>query len=416
MSRVVIIGIDGVPYQMIKDLSDKGIMKNFKELRKNGIFKKMKSSIPAVSSASWSTIITGKNPGEHGVYGFTDIIPGTYVLSFCHYSNLKSQVFWENEKAVILNVPSTYPVKEMNGVHISGFVSPDIERAVYPKTYLKKLKEMDYRIDIDLEKAHKSKMLLFKELFETLDKRMEACRYFWNEQEWNIFKIVFTGSDRLEHFLWDAYEDENHEYHEKFLEFFRRIDEAIGEINGMMREDDALLLLSDHGMERVKYNVNLNAWLMKNDFLKLGGEKKKYKDIEEGTKAFAMEFGRIYLNKKGKYPKGFVDKENEEKIKEEIIRKLEEMKIDGEKVIKKIHKRDDIYKGKCVEGAPDLVLIPNKGFNLRGKISENIFEESPFTGMHNPEAFLFVKNKENEKIVPEEPSVEDVVPIIKKLR
>lgn len=414
MGKIIVIGIDGVPYKMIKDLSDKGIMKNFKELREDGILRKMKSSIPAVSSASWSTIITGKNPGEHGVFGFSDLIPGTYILQFADYRRLKEKTFWDGEKAVVLNVPSTYPPREMNGVHISGFVSPDIERAVFPKVHLEKLKEMDYRIDIDLEKAHKSKRLLFKELFDTLDKRMEACWHFWDEYDWNIFKIVFTGSDRLEHFLWDAYEDENHKHKENFLEFFRRVDKAIGEIKEKMDKDDEMVILSDHGMERVKYNVNLNAWLKKKGFLKLRGEQKKYKDIAKGTKAFAMEFGRIYLNKKGKHPRGEV--EEEEKIKEDIKEKLKKLEIDGEKVIKKMKKKEDIYKGKNMDRAPDLVAIPNKGFNLRGKMKKELYEESPFTGMHNPEAFLFVKNKKNKKIVPAKPSVEDVASITKKLR
>ena len=262
--RTVIIGIDGVPFSMLRELSDSGVMKNFRDLREDGVFRKMNSSIPAVSSTSWSSIITGENPGEHGVYGFTDLIKGTYTLSFADFRKLKSPAFWQNNVGtyVVLNVPSTYPPQEMNGCHISGFVSPYLERAVYPQMHLQKLKEMNYVIDIDSQRAQQSRRLLFKQLNEALDARMKACRYFWDKYDWDVFKLVFTGSDRLEHFLWDAYEDEGHEHHEQFLDFFRRIDEAIGEINNQLGEDETLIIVSDHGMERLKYNVNLNALLI----------------------------------------------------------------------------------------------------------------------------------------------------------
>ncbi len=401
------VGIDGVPYEMIKELSDKGIMKNFSKLREEGSFLKMKSSVPAVSSASWSTIITGKNPGEHGVYGFTDFIKGSYTTRFCDFRRLKSPAFWHRNrgKFVILNVPSTYPARKLNGCHVSGFVSPYLDKAVYPSKHLKKLKEMDYRIDIDSEKAHKSKTLLFKELFDSLDARIRASRYFWKEYNWDLFKIVFTGTDRLEHFLWDAYEDEKNEHHEKFLEFFRRIDAAIGEMAGKLGSEDTLIMLSDHGMERLEYNVNPNAVLIENGFLKLGSEpRKKYNNVLSGTKAFALEFGSVYLNDR-RFPRGSV--ENSEEALEEITAVFENLEINGRKVIGKVFRKEDVYRGD-LESAPDLVLIPNKGFNLRGKLTGKVFEESPLTGMHNGEAFLFVKNGKTVR----EPSVEDVVPII----
>ncbi|MFP4116373.1 MAG: alkaline phosphatase family protein, partial [Candidatus Aenigmatarchaeota archaeon] len=204
--KTVAIGIDGVPPEVMEGLVGEGVMENFGRLMEEGKFSRMESSLPAVSSASWSSIITGKNPGEHGVYGFSDMIEGTYSLRFNNFRSLKSKAFWErnNKRNVIMNVPSTYPAEETNGVHISGFVSPDFEKAVYPETLKEKLKEMNYRVDVDSEKGHKSKRLLFKELFDVLDARIEAYRHLWDREDWDTFKLVFTGSDRLEHFLWDA--------------------------------------------------------------------------------------------------------------------------------------------------------------------------------------------------------------------
>jgi predicted AlkP superfamily phosphohydrolase/phosphomutase len=420
-NKTVIIGIDGVPYGLMKDLSDKDIMSNFKDLRKDGIFTKMKSSIPEVSSVSWSSIITGKNPGEHGVYGFTDIIKRTYTLSFHHFKKLKAPTFWQKngfKKYVIVNVPSTYPAQKINGLLISGFVSPDFERAVYPPSYVRTLKTLNYKIDIDSEKGYKSKKLLFKELFETLELRRKICEFLWEKINWDIFMLVFTGTDRLGHFLWDAYENKNHEFHLEFIEFFKRIDEAIGNINGKLKENDSLIILSDHGMEKIKTNVNINAYLAEDGYLILGDNPKKgYNNIKDGTKAFALEPSRIYLNKAGKYPRGSVKEKDEDKIIEELTDFFSNIKINGEKVLRKVYRKEEIYHGNQVENAPDLVLLSNPGFNLRASLfKKEPFEKDSLTGKHTQEdAFLYIKNKENGTIIPEEPSVENVTVILDRL-
>lgn len=417
--RLVIIGIDGVPYELVKDLSNKEVMPHFKQLRKEGTFVKMSSSIPEISSVSWSSIVTGKNPGEHGVYGFTHIMKDTYTLSFPSFKDLKASPFWQvgkSKKYVVINVPFTYPAQEINGVLISGFVALDLEKAVYPPSHLQKLRDLNYRIDIDAEKGHKSKLLLFKELFTTLEARIKACKYFWGTVDWDVFMLVFTGSDRLEHFLWSAYEDKTHEHHLQFLEFFKRIDGAIGEINDRLGEGDSLVILSDHGMEGIRTDVNVNTNLVQEGFLLLeDSPNKKYNCVKEGTKAFALDPGRIYLNKKGKYPRGCVQENEERKVIAELIDSFTQLTWDGERVIKKIYRKEEIYRGNFLEQAPDLVLMPNSGFNLKaGLFKKELFEEDPLTGKHTQEdAFLLIKG--GEEIIPKNPSVEDVVPILDRL-
>jgi len=169
MGKTVIIGLDGVPYHLIDNLSDKGVMPNFKNLKDKGIFKEMESAIPEISSVSWSSIITGVNPGEHGIFGFMDMIPGTYTMSFPNFNSIKASAFWQTMDGThaIINVPSTYPAKPMNGFHVAGFVALDLENAVYPQKYIPMLEDLDYRIDVDSEKGHSSKELFFKDLHRT---------------------------------------------------------------------------------------------------------------------------------------------------------------------------------------------------------------------------------------------------------
>ena len=419
--RKIIIGIDGVPFRILEELSDKGVMPNFKELRKDGVFKKMKSSLPEISSVSWSSIITGKNPGEHGIYGFTDIIPGTYTMSFPNYLNLKEKPFWvkqKEKKHVIINVPSTYPAKEINGFIVSGFVSLELKKAIQPQSYVHLINDMDYQIDVDSKKAHKSISMFLKNLFKVHEKRIELYRKLWTKINWNNFMLVFTGSDRLEHFLIDSYDNPDHEFHNSFLEYFKKIDDAIGEVNEKMNENDSLLMLSDHGMEKINYKINLNSYLEKEGFIKLGDKpQKRYNNLKKETKAFVLDPSRVYFNKTGRYPNGYVKKEDEENLAEELINSFKEFNINGKKIIQKIYKKEEIYHGKHLNLAPDLVLLPNSGYSLSGSIGkENIFEKpGKIIGMHTqPDAFLYVKKNENKNIVPKYPNVEDFNLILKK--
>lgn len=415
-SRTVIIGIDGVPFELLDSLSETSVMPWVGQLKTEGVFTPMRSSVPEVSSVSWSSIITGKNPGEHNIYGFTDMIPGTYTLSFPHFGKLGASPFWQNKgEFCIVNVPSTYPAAPLNGVLISGFISPDLDKAVYPSEYVDTLKSFNYKIDVDTKKARKYPKVLFKELFDTLESRKKVYQYFWDRVDWDVMMVVFTGSDRLEHFLWDAYLNESHQYRDKFLEFFSRIDDAIKDIFERLNSTDSVIMLSDHGMEKISYNFNVNAFLEKEGFLIRGKNPKRgYGNIQKGTTAFALDPGRIYVNT-GKYPLGNVSSEHKESVVLDLMNAFKSLKKDGTPVIKNVWKKEEVYHGEYLENAPDLVLLPNTGFNLKGGIlPDTVFSTGELAGKHTYEnAFLYVNNGNMD--IPENVSVEDVVPLLYQL-
>ena len=416
MPRKVIIGLDGVPSRLINDLTEDGVMPNMRRIIRQGTFRQMSSSIPEISSVAWSSIITGANPGEHGIYGFTDVALGSYRMSFPNFNDLKVPPFWKDKssgKSVIINVPSTYPAKEMNGVHIAGFVALELDKAVYPKSLVKELEELDYRIDVDSKKAHQSMELFLRDLDKTLESRIAAYRYLWNKIDWDTFMLVFTGTDRLSHFLWDAYEDESHKFHSDFLEHFRKIDEVLGEIHDKLDDNDLLLMLSDHGFERLEESVNVNVYLRKNGFLKVKKQPaRSLNDIAEGTVAFALDPGRLYINMEDKYPRGSVRADDKESVISDLLQAFESLELNDRKVVDRIYRKEDIYHGDFVDGAPDFVLMGNCGFDLKARIrSEKLVEESLFTGKHNyHDAFLFVNR--DSSAIPEKPSVFDIVKIL----
>jgi predicted AlkP superfamily phosphohydrolase/phosphomutase len=419
--RTVIIGLDGMPYRLIKDLAENEVMPNTRAIIENGVFSQMESSIPEISSVAWSSVITGTNPGQHGIFGFTDVPDGTYRLSFPNFSDVKALPFWNHEgngRAVIINVPFTYPATRLDGVLIAGFVALDLKRATYPSSLIPKLNDMGYQIDVDSSKAHRSLDLFLKDLDKTLKARIAVYRYLWNEENWQTFMLVFTGTDRLAHFLWDAYEDEPHRYHSAFLDHLHQIDKAVGEITDRLNEADSLIMLSDHGFELSQSDIYINFLLMREGFLKFKeNPPRSLADIDQDTKAFALDPARIYVNLEGKYPRGSVKHEDRETIISELETCFNSLKIDGKKAIKRICRKEEIYHGPHLGHAPDLILLGNKGFDFKsGLKAVKLAGRGIFTGKHSQkDAFLLI-NKPLPDIIPESPSVSDIVGIMNKLR
>jgi predicted AlkP superfamily phosphohydrolase/phosphomutase len=382
----------------------------------------MASSIPEVSSVAWSSVITGQNPGQHGIYGFIDTAPGTYRRVFPNFSNLKAAPFWENapdRRAVILNVPMTFPARALNGVLISGFVALDLERATYPPSLVPTLRELDYRVDVDAQKAHQSLDFFLRDLDRTLDARIDVYRHLWQTIDWDTFMLVFTGTDRLAHFLWDAYEDPTHEHYQAFRDHFRKIDGVIGEVVEQLDDQDILLMLSDHGFERLHQNVYLNHALREAGLLQFeAGAAPSLKAIDAGARAFALEPSRIYLNDDQRFPLGTVKASDREPLLADITELFASLTYEGEPVIQRVCRREELYHGPYADLAPDLVLLGEPGYNLRAswRASET-FGTDIFAGKHSQaDAFLLAWGEGAEGAVPEAPDVADIVGVMKRIR
>lgn len=421
--KVCVIGLDGVPYSMITDLARSGVMSTMARLTDIGHLHRMKASLPEISAVSWANFMTGTNPGSHGIFGFTDFKPGTYDLRLPNFLDLKAETIWDRLasrglKSIVINQPSTYPARRINGVMISGFVAIDLSRSVFPQSYFYTLEQMGYQIDLDSAKVADNPSTLWQEISKTMASHQKALNYFW-EQDWDYFEFVVTCTDRLHHFLWSAYEDRNHPYHQAFLDFYQQIDRIIAKIintfKKMNESEENIFLLSDHGFSGIVQEVYLNAWLEKNGYLSFTtAEPRSLNDISSKTVAFALDPSRIYLNLKKKFPRGRLDKSDKKGLKKEIAEKLLQLEYDGRKVIRQVFKAEDIYDGKFTARGPDLVVVPEPGFDLKGSIrKKEIFGRSSLQGMHTwDDAFFWSMEDHGPDL-----AIEDLASIIfKKLR
>ena len=403
--RSVVVGLDGVPYTLLEDLKTNGHIPNMKSIFATGYFGQTSVCIPEISSVSWSSFMTGTQSGEHGIFGFMDFTPGTYKMYFPNFTHLKAPTLWddlgkEQKKTVVINMPATYPARAIDGALISGFVAIDIHKAVYPLSLIPPLNEMHYRIDVDTLKARQDYDFLFTDLYATLEGRRGAADYLWDEIDWDLFIIVVTGTDRLMHFLWSAYEDKQHPYHQAFIDYYKAVDQLVGHIYDRFSTLEAskpgshtFYMLSDHGFTGVQTEVYLNRWLQEQGYLKYSKDNPEtIMDIGQGTVAFGMDPSRIYINLKDKYPLGTVGADDYEKVREEIKTGLEGLRFrKGEKPVKKVYAKEELYHGPFMEQAPDLVVLSHHGYDVKGKVkTDEVFGRSNLVGMHTQDdAFFF---------------------------
>jgi len=417
-NRACIIGLDGVPYSMIADLAQRGIMSTMARLMDSGHLHRMKASLPEISAVSWTNFMTGTNPGTHGIFGFTDFKPRSYEIRYPGFQDLKVPTIWDKlgakgRRSIVINQPSTYPARDIKGVLVSGFVAVELAKAVRPLSNLAVLERMGYQIDIDILRSRENPAVLWQELSKTMSGRQKALNHYWDE-DWDYFEYVITGTDRLHHFLWRAYEDPRHPFHQNFLDFYRHIDRLIGKIISSYQKitggEEGLYILSDHGFTGIVQEVYLNAWLAKNGYLKFAkAEPEGLQDIGPRTKAFALDPNRIYLNLKKKFPKGYIERSARRALREEIARKLEKLEYQGRKVVRQIFFAEQVYSGPLKSKGPDLIVLGHPGFDMKGSVRrKDVFGRSGLQGMHTWDDAFFWSSKDHGPDL----SIEDLAPII----
>ena len=417
MGRLVIIGIDGFSYLMANHLSDSGVLPELANVLKSGTARAMESSIPEVSSTAWTSIVTGTGPGAHNVYGFTDLIDGSYVLGFTSSRTVKSLPFWQQQdraRSLIINVPQTYPAQPLAGILVAGYVALDLERAVYPPDRVPFFKEHSYEIDVDMSIATTYRDRFYDELIRVLRTRAQMLNRLWKEESWDQIMFVITGTDRLNHYCWTDYEDTSASYHQRFLDFYGEVDTVLGQITNQLKDDDSLVLVSDHGFERQDMSVNLNTLLRETGFLRLrNDERVSHASILPETKAFAMDPGRIYLHRADRYPGGSVREDESAEIMEKLTAFFLKTKVKGKRIVREVFKGSDIYSGPMIHRAPDLICMPEKNIAFSARIqSDEIVEETVLTGKHSfPDALFFCRTQ-GDIVMPETMRVESVLPVL----
>ena len=403
--RLVIIGLDGMSVSQLKFVCRKFSLKNLSELVEDHNLISISSELPELSPVNWTSFYTGKGPEEHGIFGFVDIDPKSYKISISDFTKVKSPTIFDklgqkNIISKVINLPNTYPAPPIRGVLISGFVAKDLANSVYPKVYLPMLEEIDYKLEADTIKGIKDPEYLLKEVLLCLESKQRVLDLLWPDLIWDIFILIFTETDRINHFLYPAIFDEKNPLHPICKEFFKKLDMVFGDLldrYSHLPGPKRLMVVSDHGFCELICEVDINVILKSAGMLFLEHKPESELDasfISEKTVAFALDPGRIYLHKNGIFSRGKVNKQDYRKVINDLISLLKEVEFKGQKVFDKIYLGEELYPGSKFISTPDIVAIAKKGFDLKAKFDrDSVFGHYGRFGSHYREDVLYYDSK-----------------------
>jgi predicted AlkP superfamily phosphohydrolase/phosphomutase len=403
--RVVFVGLDGTPYTFMKRLIEEGKAPNAARLAEQGSLLRMNSMWPWVSSVAWSSMMTGVNPGKHNIFGFIDRDPATYRQFIPTSRNMKAKTLWEvlsdaGKRVIVVNVPVTYPPRQVNGILVGCFLSPSLDKAVYPESYVPTLKSLGYIVDADPWKARESKDLALQEVNAVLDARIRTLFYLFDHEQWNYLHVHIMETDRLHHFLWQQMEEGHPTYAPAFYDFYRRIDDMLGQLAARLDEHTTLVWMSDHGFCTIKKEVYVNRWLMDNGWLKLRNippdRQKGLDEIDPGSVAYSLDPGRVFIRVRGREKEGCVAPGADYKaLRAEIASAALALRDpdSGDAIFQAVFTREELYHGPYLEQAADLILAPYDGYDPKGPLYKETltYKGDELVGMHTyDDAMLYV--------------------------
>jgi predicted AlkP superfamily phosphohydrolase/phosphomutase len=399
---VLVIGLDGVPFWLLRDLADAGVMPAIGALLPQGGLRPLRAPIPDISSTSWAGFLTGAEPGRHGIYGFVELVPGGYATYFPNLRDLKAPPLWQpvasdGGRSLVVNVPGTYPAPSLAGTLVSGFVAPDFDRAISPQQHREPLRGLGYQLDVEVGDVRADVPAFLDRVDEALIGRRRGLRHLLDrEPEARLAICVFTETDRIHHFLWRDLMDPGSPYRDRILDFYRRLDAAIAELVGAAG-DGGLMLVSDHGFGPVTTQFYVNAWLREAGYLALPSAAASLTEIDERTTAFALDPGRIFLNRRDRFPRGreLPVEETLDRIGAGLLalRRTADGTITaagpGEPVVAQVLRGAELYRGPCAAAACDLYVVAAPGVQVRGAwTTDALAVDGPLTGTHTREDAL----------------------------
>ena len=378
--RVMVIGLDCAPPEHVFDEYADDIP-NLTKLRENGLYGPLESITPPITVPAWMCMMTSKDPGTLGIYGFRNRKDHTYDgLSFATSWAVKEPTVWDilseaGKESIVMSVPPSYPPKPLKGVQVGCFLTPnDDADYTYPKELKEEMKSAagEYIFDIRNFRTDDTQYIL-DEAYKMTESKFRNADWLLANKPWDFFMMVEMGPDRLNHGIWSFIDpkhpryEEGNPYRESLREYYRFLDGKIGELLDRHADDDtAILVVSDHGAKAMVGGVCFNEWLHNEGYLGFNGDlpnevtplNKMELDWSK-TKAWGDGgyYGRLFLNVEGREPNGVVPKAEYDKVRDELIAKIEAMvDHEGNPMGNKALKPEEIYESNNGV-APDLIVI-----------------------------------------------------------
>lgn len=361
--RVLVIGLDSAaPELLFQEFIDE--LPNFRKLMSHGIYGRLKSCVPAITIPAWLVMMTGKSPGELGLYGFRHRKGYSYSdMWIANSHTIKGEAIWDilgrkGKKVCLVGIPPSYPPFPVNGCLVSCFITPDASKEyTYPPQLKTEIESLvgEYVFDVEFRTEDRDRLL--NQIYHMTEKRFKVIKHLVEGKEWDFFMFVEIGVDRIQHAFWKFFDKKHHLYQpgSKFegaiRGYYKYLDEAVGEVLSLL-DDTVILVVSDHGAKRMKGAFCVNEWLAEEGYLVLRTRSKAGQDLDQAevdwTKTKAWGWGgyyaRIFLNIEGRERQGIIKAQDYEAERGKLARKIEEISgPNGESWDTKVFKPDEIF-------------------------------------------------------------------------
>ncbi len=283
--ELVVFGWDAVSWELIQPWLQDGLP-TLSALMERGSHAAIRSTHIPVSPAAWSSIITGVNPGRHGVFDWYQRNPESYTMEYVHTGRNQAVPFWsylnEAGKTVgVVNLPMIYPAVPVDGFMISGMAAPgpDASGFCFPPELLQEAEQAlgPYRMDEGVVFKTGQEQPYFDALLEWVEYQKQLVNHLIRASKVDVLFFVFMQSDHVQHKFWrymdPTFPGYDPERDAPFTNAVRDVvialDQALSEIIAPLPPDTNIMILSDHGAGANHGVFYVNQWLMKNGWLAL---------------------------------------------------------------------------------------------------------------------------------------------------
>jgi len=428
--RAIVVGIDGGSPQLVEAWAAQGKLPGFARLMEEGAFGPLASVPNMRSAAAWTSFMTGRNPGKHGIYEFYEYAADLQRIRFLKGGDRDGATIWgllsaAGRKVGVINVPMTYPAERVNGFLIAGLDAPGRKSRgfVQPPELLAELEERfgEYILEPGLT-GHivaGNTDTAVERLWEELEQKVKVSDHLAAVKPWDLFVTVFRSLDAVQHCFW-KHMDAEHPFHDPaqakrygsvILEAYQRVDRYLSELLDRLDDDTSLFVISDHGFgAKHPATTQLNRWLEAEGFLTyrrrgilqkllgsvyravVGGTFRRTKErltrylpflrnIVQYQLCFAQIdwkktsaysdtlYPTIWVNRRPEGPMG--GGASEERYRELIGRLRERLadcrdSVTGMPVVDEVFGKGEIYHGPHVDRAPDLLIRWREDTTIHG--------------------------------------------------
>jgi predicted AlkP superfamily phosphohydrolase/phosphomutase len=377
VKRVLVMGLDcATPQYVFDQWGDK--LPTLNRLMSNGIYGRLESTIPPITCPAWMCMMTSKDPGQLGLYGFRNRKDHSYTgLSIANSTAVHEPTLWDllgrqGKKSAVVAVPMTYPPRAVNGWMVTCFMTPGMEsNLTYPAPLKAELLSVapEYQVDVK-DFRTEDKDYLLRQIYEMTQHHFQFLRHMVRDKDWDFCMFVEMGIDRLYHGFW-RYTARDHRLYEPgnpyenvMWEYHKYVDDEMGKLLERVGDDTLVLVVSDHGAKSMVGGICVNDWLIREGYLTLKSPpaapgKLDMKEIDWSRTIAWGEggyYGRVMMNVQGREPQGVIPAADYEKVRGELGRALEAIPDENGKPIgTRAYRPEDVYRA-VRNIPPDLIV------------------------------------------------------------